>query len=228
VKLIRSWLNIKDMPPNQNQNPSPLPGPGDPGHDPYAFFMSPQKPQRPSLLNLGGGKSKVWLIVGGIVFALILIIIGVSVASSAGKSKTLELLSVVQTQQEIIRVATDGTKNARSTDLQNLANTTVVSLSSDQHQLLAVMQKQGTKVSPKELDLGKNSQTDQALSVAQAANTYDTTFASTMDSELSDYENKLDSAAKTATTTAGINLLKKEMDNAAQLHKELQSLQSNP
>lgn len=226
MKLIRSWLNIRDMPPNQNQFPAP--NPGEPGHDPYAFFMNPQKPSRRGLFNLGGGMSNKWLLIGGIVVALILLFVGISLASSAGKAKTEELVTVVQTQQELIRVATDGTKNASSTNLKNFANTTVISLSSDQYRLLAAMQKQGRKVSPKELGLAKNSQTDQALSVAQAANTYDTTFASTMDTALSDYENKLDTATKAATTTAGINLLKQEMNNAQQLDKQLQSIESRP
>jgi hypothetical protein len=205
------------MPPNQNQFPAPQ-NSGDPEHDPYAFFMEPQKPSKGSLF--GGGSNKLFIIAGAVV-ALLVIVVVIVMASSANKGKTDELLAVVQAQQEVIRVATDGTKNAHSTTLKNFANTTAVSLSSDQHQLLALMLKQGRKVSPKELDLGKNSQTDKALSTAQAANTYDTTFATTMDAEIEDYQNKLDAAQKVASSSAGITLLKKEVANAAQLSKEL-------
>lgn len=218
------------MPPNQNQfpAPTPTPGPGEPGHDPYAFFMNPQKPARRGLLNLGGSTNNKWFLIGGVVVALILLFVGISLASSAGKAKSAELVTIAQTQQELIRVATNGTLNASSTDLKNFANTTVISLSSDQYQLLNLMQKGGRKVSPNELNLTKNTQTDQALSLAQAANTYDTTFASTMDTELSDYENKLNTAASSATTAAGIRLLKQEMSNAAQLDKQVQSIEATP
>jgi hypothetical protein len=111
------------MPPNQNQFPAPQ-NSGDPEHDPYAFFMEPQKPSKGSLF--GGGSNKLFIIAGAVV-ALLVIVVVIVMASSANKGKTDELLAVVQAQQEVIRVATDGTKNAHSTTLKNFANTTAVS-----------------------------------------------------------------------------------------------------
>jgi hypothetical protein len=185
--------------------------------------MDPQHNQKRGLLGGGSSTTKLLLIAGA---ALVLIIIVVIVISqlSGNKGNPTGLVALAQTQQEVIRVATDGGKNAKSTGLQNFAVTTAVSVSSDQHQLLAELQKQGTKLKTKDLELGKNAQTDRALAAAQAANTYDTTFTTTMENELDDYQAKLEDAAKIASTPAGISLLKKQTEDATQLRKQLQVL----
>jgi hypothetical protein len=210
------------MPPNQNQFPAPPPS--EPERDPYAFFMDPQQ-QKKSLFSMGGGSSnkKLFIIAGAVVGGLMLIIVVASTLGGGGKKNAVGLLALAQSQQEVIRVATDGTHNAQSTDLKNFATTTAVSLSSDQRLLLAEAANSGSKFKEKELELGKSAQTDTALSTAQAANTYDTTFASTMDSELADYQNKLEAAAQITTSESGSALLKKETDNAVALRKQLQS-----
>jgi hypothetical protein len=66
--------------------------------------------------------------------------------------------------------------------------------------VLSELQKQGVKPKTKTLEMAKNLQTDQALQTALAANTYDTTFASTMQTELDNYHAKLEDAAAAATT----------------------------
>lgn len=208
------------MPPSQNQFPAPLqPNPNEPGHDPYAFFMEPQKAPRNSLFGGGASNQKLFMIAGAIVVFLILVVFLVSLSAGGNKGGS-QLLSLAQSQQEVIRVAKDGTKNAQSTDLKYFAATTVISVTSDQRLLLADMAKSGKKVKPKDLDLGRNPQTDQALAAALAANTYDSTFASSMDSQLGDYINKLKQVAPSAGPS-GQKLIKQEYDDASKLRTQL-------
>lgn len=190
----------------------------DPNGTPYDFFMNPQ-PQKNniSLGNLFGNK-KVIIFAAVVVVLLLLIVV---LSAGGGKQAPTPLLSVAQAQQEIIRVSADGAKNAQSTDLKNFAVTTGLSLSSDQRILLSYMGAHGAKPKTKDLSLTQNPQTDQALAAAAAANTYDTTFSATMQHELDDYQNKLETASSTATLKSEQALLKRESDNAALLRKQL-------
>lgn len=189
----------------------------------YDFFMAPQKPQKSGLLG-GGGLSgaKLYLVAAGIVG--VLAVIGIIVAAAIGGQKQPSpLLGIVQTQQELIRVAALGSKSTKSTNLQNFAVTARVSLASEQQAALAQLKKQGISPKTKTLEATKNAKTDQALSAALAANTYDTTFASTMETELDDYQAKLENATALATTTAERALIQKQLGSAELLEKQLQS-----
>lgn len=209
------------MPPNQNQFPAPLSTPpGQPEHDPYAFFMEPGKAPKKNLL--GGSSNKKLFIIAGAVVGLLLLIVFLASLSAGGNKNAAQILTLAQTQQEVIRVAKDGSKNAQSTELKNFAATTITSVSSDQQQLLALFAKNGKKIKPKDLAGGKNPQTDQALAAALAANTYDSTFASTMNSELKTYAGQLKNLAAISGPTSA-PLLKKEIDNAGKLQKDLEA-----
>ncbi|MDB5182089.1 MAG: hypothetical protein JWP13_852 [Candidatus Saccharibacteria bacterium] len=216
------------MPPNQNQFPAPLqPLPPQPPNQQeqgrYDFFMSPEKPKKPGLLGSGGMSGKnLMIIVGAIV--VVLMIVAVIVASLfGGKKEPLALLTVAQTQQELIRVAAEGSKATKSTTLQNFAVTTRVTLTSEQQAVLAQLKKQGVSPKTETLALAKNTKTDQALAAALAANTYDTTFASTMQTELDDYHAKLENASAAALTKAERTMLQKQISSAELLIKQLQS-----
>lgn len=175
--------------------------------------MSPQ-PQRKGFSFGSGSPNQKFILFGGIAGAVLLIVIIVGLMSSSGKQNATPMLSVVQAQQEIMRVADAGAKNANSSNLQNFAVTTSLSMATDQRQLLAYLAKQGFKPSEKDLSLSQNPQTDQALAAAQAANTYDTTFSSTMQSELTDYTAKLEAAYRATTLTTLRSLLQKDANNA--------------
>ncbi len=163
---------------------------------------------------------KALIILGVLVAVLILLAVIIAMASGS-KNDTLPLVSVAQTQQEIIRVSSDGAKNIRSGSLQNFAVTAQVSLRSSQQEVLSYLKKQGTKVKGKQLDLAKKPATDKALSAALAANTYDATFASVIKTELDSYDQKLAEATAAATTKKEQDLLQKQSVGAQLLRRQL-------
>lgn len=201
----------------------PAPAPQEPEKNPYDFFMEQQKQPKKSLLSGGrmSGK-KMLLIISGIV--LLLIILGaIGIMLLGPKEDTAPELSVVQTQQEIVRVATDGAKNTKTGNLQNFAVTTSLAVTSSQQEYLGFLASRGLKIEDKELALGHNTKTDQALAAALAANTYDTTFSTIMKAELDSYAIKLQSIANTATSAKAEEIIKKLYAGAQLLRKQLEA-----
>lgn len=219
------------MPPNTPPNPNPYPTPPTPEslpqppqqQDParYDFFMGSEQSGKKGLLpGSGSPMQKMLFIVGAFVVALILIAL-VVIMLSGSKGNTAPLLSVAQSQQEIIRVATDGAKNVRGSKLKNFAVTAQVAVASAQRETLAQLKKQGVKPKTKDLALLKKVDTDKALAAALAANTYDTTFTSTMTTELEGYTARLEDAAAVATTKSELALIEKHRTGAELLRKQM-------
>lgn len=200
----------------------PAPASQQPEKSPYDFFMEQQQQKR-SLFSGGGmGGTKMLLLVSGIV--LLLIIFGIiGIALLGPKDDIAPELAVAQTQQEIVRVAADGAKNAKAGNLQNFAVTASLSVTSAQQEYLTFFASHGVKIGEKELALGRNAKTDQALAAALGANTYDTTFITVMRSELDSYETKLRAIAAKVTTKQAKELIQKLYDSAKLLSKQLEA-----
>lgn len=182
-------LKYNHMPPLQNPNSYPAPPPPTNGQSPYDFFMDANNAPRN---NMSPGK-KLLMIVAGVVLLLILMAFALA-ALSGGSKETPQLISVLQSQQEIVRVAEDGKKNAQAQHLKNYSITASTSLTSAQADLTAYVTKLGTKIGKNELAAGKKPQTDKALAAAVTSSTYDTTYTSVMQSELLTYEKRLEKA----------------------------------
>ena len=208
------------MPPVQQPQQFPAPAPAPPEPSPYDFFMEPQKPQKQGLFSGGAGGQKIILIACVVIIGLVLAGIAAFIASSS-KTDPTSLVTIAQTQQEVIRVATDGSKNAKTLRLQNFAVTTAVTVTSSQRELVGFLEKRGTKVKDSSLNVSKNTQTDTALAAAVASNTYDVTFESSMKTELDNYEGQLNEANALATTKAERDLLQKQTISAQLLRKQL-------
>jgi flagellar basal body-associated protein FliL len=203
------------MPPS-NQFPSPQQSSD---QSPYDFFMEPQKTGG---RGFGGASGKKLLfIIGAGLVALVLIIMVASLIFSNKDTSTASLIPVAQAQQEMIRVAANGAKNAQATKLQNYSVTVTVSLASEQRDLLAYLKKHGVKVSPASLGLTKNPRTDQALAAAQASSTYDTTYVSVMKSQIDGYEAQINAAKATATSKTQRDLLQKQFNHAELYRSQL-------
>lgn len=213
-------------PPGQTPPaPQPYPqAPAAPQEDPnrYDFFLNPNKQSRGNIFG-GGSSKKLMLISAGIVAVLVLVVVVTMAASSNSKSNALPLLSVAQAQEEVIRVAADGTKNAQATSLKNFSVTAQATVTSAQLQVLDLMGKQGTKLksTDKQLKLTASAQTDKALDAATAASTYDSTYKTIIQSDLDTYENKLDAAIAVQTSKSARSLLQSQHDAAVLLEKQL-------
>lgn len=140
---------------------------------------------------------------------------------TGGKNESPHLVQILQSQQEIVRVAEDGKKNAQAENLKNFSLTAITGLTSAQGELTTYVNKLGTKIGKGELNLGKKPQTDTALKAALASSTYDTTYVSIMQSELGTYEKKLESATLVSISEGERALLQRYIVGAQLLRLQL-------
>ncbi len=190
-------------------NPQQAPAPYNP--DPYRFIMEPPKKPKPPVNNKLGSVSnnpflmRIIFIVGGAVVTMIILAIFFN-TFFATKTNTTDIVDIVETQQEIIRVADQGTR-ASSGDVKNAAVSTKLSLITEQQGWLTFLQKHGRKVAPKELSLKASSTTDKQLTNAIATSTFDSTFTQIMRNELTAYAAALKDAYTNSTSTSEKNML---------------------
>lgn len=112
-----------------------------------------------------------------------------------------QLVSIAQTQQEIIRVCTLGSK-AKFQSTRNFAVTCATGVSTNQGELLAYIQKQNFEYNPKLLGSKSNAQVDAKLKTAQSASTYDAVFRDTVKAQLASYNRSLQTQL---AVTEGVN-----------------------
>ena len=201
-------------------NPAPVqaPEPGSPGHDPYEFITNPAQAPKPAIPILVGSTSstmqRALIAVGGLVVLIIIVIIAASLLSGGGFNAT-SYETVAEEQTELIRIATLGTNQAVGQPAKNFAVSAELSLTTSQQQLLAYLQKNGHKLSTKQLALKHNAATDTQLTAAQASSSFDATFTSIMQQQLTTYLSSLKSTYASASGKTGKQLLNTDY-NAAQ------------
>lgn len=181
---------------------------------PYDFILnhSPQKPSR-----FGGSlRNRIIIVVGGVMVLLVAVLVLTSLLGGGGNAKSLVELS--QQQQELIRVAGIGVNQvgaAQST--QNLAITTQLAVQTDQTKTLAQLKKTGHKVKQAELNLKKNTSTDQQLTTAAQNNGFDAAFIAALQTQLKSYRTSLQQAYKGTTRQSDRKLLQASFNNATYL-----------
>lgn len=174
-----------------NPAPPPAPLPNKPGdNNPYDFIMNDNNaPKRGmfSWLNNSSKNARLAIFVGGLVALLIIIIMFVSLLSSAGKSQTESLISLAQEQAEIVRVANIGVEKANSQDTKNLASTALSNMESAEFQTVSLLASNGHKLDTKKLALKQSSETDSQLEEATNNNSFDETFTKIVETQLKAY-----------------------------------------
>lgn len=180
----------------------------------YDFILNPNngKSKKDLFAFLKTGNKLVLTIFVGVI--LIIVFGLLALILNSGPSNTEKLLSVAQQQQELIRVADRGTKDARGTRALNLATTVKLNLSSDQTPLVAALKAEGMKVNSAELNAGRDASTDQKLTNALQNNRFDEVFVEHIQAELLDYQAALNEAYKTTRNQKLKETLKTQYDNA--------------
>lgn len=159
-------------------------------------------------------KGRILLVVGGGTALLIIILVFMAILSSAGSAGKQTLLTAAQQQAELIRVSKLGQERARNTTAKNLAMTVSLSLQTDQSALLAELKKQGVKADAKSLALGKKAATDTLLTDAEQANKFDAVFIQTLQLQLKQYQQTLNTAHQGTDKKKLKALLKQQYVNA--------------
>lgn len=200
---------------------------GHSGHNPYEFIVAPaQKKHRPFVMSLGGNMSfakRIGLIVGGAL--LCMMVIALVLSAFAPKNNNLGLVGIAQRQQEILRLASQASAQAVSTDTKNFMASVSLVISSDQQATISYAQTHGTKKIPtKTLDAKKDTKIDSLLTDAATAGTYDRIAVDTITSQLQTYEATLQTSYKQAKSNNAKKLLRSSFANAALLLKQAKSL----
>lgn len=197
--------------------PEQPPAPNAAGNN-YDFIMSPQKPQRRSLLGGDPFITKVVVILGGTV--LLMIVTAVVVNLFFGGKNNVELLvGLTQTEQEIARLGAEG-ENSATQDIKGAAANTTLVLSSHQKALLDYMGEHGREVKNDELNLKKDAETDTTLENARQSSTFDTTYTATMRTLLEDYADELRSAYDASSSQSQKEILNQHYGEVLLLLKQ--------
>jgi hypothetical protein len=209
------------MPPEQPQQPN---------QNNYDFFMNPAPAPKRNPFNMGGGGNSqnqlVTKIIIGVV-ALIIILVGFTVvarvAGSGHRAQTKKLVGLTQEQQEIARISNAANNQLRNQDNRDFNSSLLLSVETDQHQLLLFLKSHGTKVKSKTLNAKHSSVTDQKLSDAQAASNYDEVYMAVAKKHLTKYERNLIAAASGTENKKEIKILKQSFNDAKVLLKDAKS-----
>jgi hypothetical protein len=191
----------------------------------YDFIMNPGKPPKPPTKLLPSGNStfqRALIFGGGVVFVIVLIIIIGSALSKSGQKSTNDLVDVAQEQTELVRIATDGTINAKSQAAQNLASNVLASMTSAQTQTVAYLQDNHHKVGTKTLALKSDETATTTLTNAKEAGTYDSAFTSIIQQDLNTYATALKRAYDDKPGPKGKAMLNAQYAAAQLLNKQSQ------
>ena len=188
--------------------------------------VDPSNPGKTSLLSLGnlgggggpGGKKFIFLIAGAI--SIIVILLGI-VAFAPKDNTNLAFFGIAQTQQEIIRVCTQGSLKGKTQTTRNFSITCVTTLTTSQQQLLAYMSKAKLDYDSKQLEGKKNSQTDTRLTQAQSSSTFDSVYREIIQAQLTAYNRSLTAQLGTTTSSTGREVLTKNQTTNEILTKML-------
>jgi hypothetical protein len=172
------------------------------GNSPYEFILNPDKPKKPVLKGLGGGNHFILTIVALVGGVLLLMIVATVLLNALGPKKISkqELTGLAQSQQELIRISHQGGTDAVRQTTRNLATTTEYTLLTQQKETLKLLAKNGAKIGGKELALKQNAQTDQKLASAKTTSTFDDTFTTVTEQQLTAYASMLKSLSAKAKT----------------------------
>lgn len=187
----------------------PYQQPGSPQGNPYDFILNPAPPPKSKKLgSIGGNKFllTIVMLVGG-AFLLMIIVALLLNALAPKKINEAELIGLAQSQQELIRVSTQGARGAVQQTTKDLATTVEYTMLTQEKQTLTVLTRNGTKVGDKQLTLKQKAETDQKLATAKSTSTFDTTFTGLLEDSLNDYANELKQLSALGGSTAERNRL---------------------
>ena len=186
------------------------------------------------MMSFSGGSGNgmgMRIAVFGIGIVLLIVIFATIATLMKGPSNVPNMKVVAQDQAELIRVTTLATQDQSNDISQNttlyFAMNTNLTISSAQQKLLAFLSAHGAKLSNATLALKTNNQTTQALAAAAASSTYDTTFLTAMQGDMSTYMSDLKIAYAASKNTQEQQLLKTDYQSAQLLSQELTSAQNN-
>lgn len=187
------------------------------GHNPYEFIFNEQaqKPAPSSML-----KRILLVIIGIAILAVVFAVVSSLLRAGSGAGQE-QLKTISLQQQEILLLATDGTKYIIDPALKNAATTLQLSTTTSQAELFGYAAKNGLTIDPKELALLHDSATDKLLADAKATSTYDVTWKQTARAQLEEHATAVKKLYDQSTNTEFKKLLQTAYDNTVLVHSQL-------
>ncbi len=217
--------NNLQPPPQPQGGPQVISGSQQPqpnGEPSYDFIMDPGS-VRAKKFGLPGLSPKLFRLSVAL-FGLLLLLIIFSVVKSvlSGGSNLPQLTTVMQDQQELLHITSPAIlPHDISGNNSTFSATTQLTMSSSYTQLQTYLAANHIKVNPKLLNLKISSSTDQALTTAEAAGTYNQTFNQVAQSDLNGYLNDLGTAYNVTKGLKGRALLTSDYNQAKLLLVQL-------
>jgi hypothetical protein len=206
------------MEPSNGAPPAPPPMTPSGPSNPYDFLQDKPKPKR-SFLHFPSGGSKIQRMVLVAVGAVLLIGIGLvfmTILNAPSRAAVNDLMLAAQQQQELIRVADIGVRDANSPDTKNLAVNSKLTLVTDQIKLKAIVNK-AKKIDEKTLALGRDTATDRTLTTAKQSNRFDEVFATILKKELLEYQQMLKRVQDNTSSKVDRQSLSEQMEHISLL-----------
>jgi len=197
------------MPPQQIQNVSaPTPD------NQYDFIVNYNHRPGNNWLLQSSMKTRIIIFSGGLLALLLIGWIFIALLSASSGSSAQSLTALAQEQAELARVASSASQNTNSGTTLNLASTVRLSMLSDEQVFVHYLGSINANPSSDTLAQGTNTQTDTQLSNAKTNGTYDQTYATITDQELTTYVNDLKKAFNATSNTNERQILSSAYQNA--------------
>lgn len=177
------------MPPPNTQVPAPAPG--------QFEFMLKDQPKPPGrLANFLAWMPRPAKITLLAVIVLFMLVIFYSLFFGGKTTNSEQLTAIMARAQEIARVSLLSQQQSTNANTKDLATTVEISLSSQEKQLQTYLLEQKVKVDTKKLAARLNKDTDKQLATALQNNSYDQTYFSYLKTNLTSYQDALNTAYK--------------------------------
>lgn len=202
------------MQPDQNNNVQPN----------YDFILNPQKPRKAGFSLGGASSSKRFIVAGGGFFLLLIFFLILKSLLSSGSINQSAYLSVLQDQQEILRILTTDLQNQSAninSSNQAFSQTTILSMNSYQASIISYLKTNGITVTPTSLAGKQSSLIDGQLTSAVSATNFNSIFQNIMSQQLLTYNSDLTKAYSSTTGPIGKNILQSQYKGTQLLIREL-------
>jgi hypothetical protein len=176
--------------------------------NPYGFIMDAQnKPKRGLKPSTDSKGKRVLFAIVALVILLIVFKVGSSLLFGSKISNAQLLTTLVAQQQEINRVSDLGLRSASDPATTAYAETTKLSILTQQNKLLAYLKKKNVKITPLAMAALLNTKTDAALKTAYESNQFDAVYLTILRKELINYAASVKKDYATASNTTSKQIL---------------------
>lgn len=194
--------------PGQTPTPSAPPAPSAPNNGPYDFITNYGVKKTGGLFSPNASmKTRIMVVAGGGGLILVLALLFFALISSPTGVSASTFTTIMQQQTELARISQLSARDATAQPTQNFAATARLSLLSERTAFTTYVQAHGGTVDAKTLQLTRSLKTDQELQAAKTSGTYDQTYITIAQTQLTAYEQSLKQAFNATKSTSQRQLL---------------------